>query len=106
MKALKTSLVAALMLVSAALPAAAITSTEVLTAMNTRVNEISQEMAQVRIEIGNASTPLERALLTRELQMLNARRAQLIALSRVVPRYNERFLIKLVTHFDLDVSLA
>lgn len=103
---LKIKLVAAAFVVLSIAPAAAVTNAEVLDAMNVRVGEISQQMNVLQSRIATAPSAADRAFLLRELQVLNVRRGQLISLTRVVPRYNERFLIRIVTFFDLDVSLA
>ena len=106
MKSIKKILMAAAFVASSTLPSVAITNAEVLDAMNLRIAEISQQMAAVQLEISAATNPADQAVLLRELQVLNVRRGQLRSLSRIVPRYNERFLVRIVTHFDLDVSVA
>lgn len=106
MKIVKNGLIAAMFALAAAAPASALTTSEVLDAMNTRVGEISQEMTIVRSQISSAGSAAERSALIRELRMLNVRRAQLISLSRIVPRYSEVYLERIVTYFDLDVSPA
>lgn len=106
MNKFKTSIVAAGLLVATALPSSAVTNAEVLTAMNTRIGEISTQISNLQVQIRNATNAADRVFLTRQLRVLNVRRGQLRSLTRIVPRYNERFLTRIVTHFDLDVSLA
>lgn len=106
MNLVKKSLIATAFLVSTAVPAAAITSSDVLDAMNARVGELSQQINELQLQIASATNPADRAFFTRQSRVLFVRRGQLISLSRIVPRYNERFLTRIVTFFDLDVSLA
>lgn len=106
MKTLRTSLVAAALLASTSLPSAALTNAEVLDAMNARIGELSQQITDLQAQIDAGGTPAEIEALTTEQQMLNVRRGQLRSLIRVVPRYDERFLQRIVTFYDLDVSAA
>lgn len=104
MKFFRTGLIAAIMAASASLPAAALTNADVLSAMDTRIVEISERMTDLQGQLATETDPRMIAAIKRNLQMLNVRRGQLISLKRIVPRYNERLLTRIVTHFDLDVS--
>jgi len=106
MNKFKTSFVAAGLLLATALPSSAVTSGEVISAMNSRIGEISSQISNLQGQIRNASSAADRVFLMRQVRVLNVRRGQLRSLSRIVPRYNERFLTRIVTHFNLDVSLA
>lgn len=104
MKFLGTSLVAAMMAAAAALPAAALTSAEVIDAMDVRIGQLSGQISVLQAQYQAETDPVLAAALRRNIQILNVRRGQLISLKRIAPRYNERLLERLVTHYNLDVS--
>lgn len=105
MKVVKSGLLAAMLAIAAASPAAALTNAEVLDAMDVRIAELFGQITELQDELATVTDPAA-AAIRRNIQMLNVRRGQLISLKRVVPRYDERRLIDLVTHYDLDVSPA
>jgi hypothetical protein len=105
MKTLKSAVVAGMLLAATAAPSAALTSKEVLGAMDTRASEISVQINDLRNRLPTASR-FEARVLSREIRSLNIRRSQLRSLARIVPRYNKAYLLRIATFFNLDVSLA
>jgi hypothetical protein len=102
---LKSMILAAALATAFAAPAAALTSAEVLDAMQDRVVELRSEIGDLRGQLRGA-TGAERGRLRAEIRMLTARQRQLVTLQRIVPRYPERRLERLVAYYGLDVSPA
>lgn len=103
----KTHMLAAAIVAATALPAAAVTSFEVMSAIDSRVTEISADISSLSADLQNpALTRPEYNQIRQEIQILSVRRNQLLSMRRVVPRFNERALVQLITRFDLDVSIT
>lgn len=106
MNGFKSGLAAAFLMIAAASPSAALTSAEVLNAIDVRVDEISVQIAGLEVDLGAAPTQAAAAAIRSQIQILTVRQAQLINAKDVVPNYNEQALFQFVTHHDLDVSPA
>lgn len=101
----KTLIAAALggSLMLSAGPSAALTSSEVLSAMNDRIAELAVEIADLQSSLAGASGAEQQAILM-EIRVLGTRSMQLRSISRIIPRLPEARLAQYVNYFQLEVS--